>query len=68
MLNHPQDADELLDEPKTAELLKLRNHGTLAVWRSTKRYPLPFVKIGRNVRYKKSDVLAFIASRTESGR
>ncbi|QSA98816.1 helix-turn-helix domain-containing protein [Methylococcus sp. EFPC2] len=38
---------------------------TLAVWRSTKRYPLPFIKVGRMVRYRKSDLEAFLAARTQ---
>lgn len=36
---------------------------TLAVWRCTKRYPLPYIKCGRLVRYRESDVLAFLESR-----
>jgi len=40
---------------------------TLAVWASTRRYPLRFVKIGRLAKYKKSDLDAFIASRTIGG-
>ena len=39
---------------------------TLAVWRCTKRYPLPWVRVGRNVMYKPEDVQAFIESRTVS--
>lgn len=39
---------------------------TLAVWRSTGRYNLPFVKVGRWVRYREEDVLAFIESRTQT--
>lgn len=39
---------------------------TLAVWRCTKRYPLPWVRVGRNVMYKTEDVQAFIESRTVS--
>ena len=38
--------------------------GTLSVWRSTGRYPLPFVKVGRSVRYRQSDIDTFTASRT----
>jgi hypothetical protein len=38
--------------------------GTLSVWRSTGRYDLPYVKIGRSVRYKREDVLEFIRRRT----
>lgn len=37
--------------------------GTLAVWRTTKRYNLPYVKSGRLVRYREEDVQAFITSR-----
>lgn len=38
--------------------------GTLAVWRCTKRYQLPFVKIGRKIFYRSEDVSAFVESRT----
>jgi excisionase family DNA binding protein len=37
---------------------------TLNVWRATKRYPLPYVKSGRLVRYKLSDLEKFIDDRT----
>lgn len=37
---------------------------TLATWRCTKRYALTYVKIGRLVRYRVSDVEAFEASRS----
>lgn len=37
---------------------------TLAVWRSTGRYNLPFVKVGKSVRYKLADVHAFLEERT----
>lgn len=37
---------------------------TLAVWRTTKRYNIPYVKVGRLVRYRKSDLEAFLKSRT----
>jgi len=33
---------------------------TLAVWACTKRYALPMVKIGRHVKYRQSDLDAFI--------
>ncbi len=38
--------------------------GTLAVWRCTKRYQLPFVKIGRKIFYRSEDVNAFVESGT----
>lgn len=33
--------------------------GTLQVWRTTKRYPLPYLKIGRKVMYDPDKVIAF---------
>lgn len=38
--------------------------GTLEIWASTGRYNLPFVKVGRRVFYRKSDLDAFIEQRT----
>ena len=37
---------------------------TLAVWAATKRYPLPYVKVGRLVKYRLSDLEAFLECRT----
>jgi excisionase family DNA binding protein len=41
--------------------------GTLANWRSLKRYDLPFIKIGRRgyVRYRRSDIDEFLERNTE---
>ena len=63
MSNGVLSADPLLDDREVAEQLNIAPQ-TLAVWRTTKRYPLEYVKIGRAVRYRQSAVLAFIASRT----
>lgn len=49
----------LLTPKKAAEILGVAI-GTLAVWRCTARYPLPFVKIGRRVMYRAQDVNDFI--------
>ena len=58
---------ELLSEQEAAEVLDV-SPGTLSVWRSTGRYQLKFLKIGRKVRYRRSDLLAWLAARTrESG-
>lgn len=58
---------DLLDDHATAALLDV-SPGTLSVWRSTGRYNLPFLKIGRKVRYRRSDVEAWMQARTrESG-
>lgn len=37
---------------------------TLAMWRSTKRYPLPYIKVGRLVQYRKTHLDAFLTNRT----
>ncbi len=54
---------DLLDEKETGLFLDTAP-GTLSVWRSTGRYNLPFVKIGRNVRYRRSDLVAWLEKRT----
>ncbi len=40
--------------------------GTLNVWRATRRYPLPYCKIGRKVMYRAEDLERFAQSRTIS--
>jgi excisionase family DNA binding protein len=57
---------ELLNTDQVAQMLQV-TAGTLMVWRCTKKYPLRFVKIGRNVRYRASDVEEFLRARTMSG-
>lgn len=49
----------LLSRKDAAEYLGLKE-STLAIWKCTKRYDLPYVKIGRNIRYRLSDLQSFI--------
>jgi len=56
--------ETLYSEKEAADFLGLEP-GTLSVWRSTKRYPLPFCKIGRLVKYRESDLLTFVESRLQ---
>jgi excisionase family DNA binding protein len=58
---------ELLTREQAAEYLHLSPQ-TLATWASTGRYPLPFVKCGRLVRYRVSDLEEFLTARTRGGR
>jgi predicted DNA-binding transcriptional regulator AlpA len=44
---------------EASQILGVTTH-TLAVWRCEKRYNLPYVKVGRLVRYRRSDISAFI--------
>ena len=39
---------------------------TLAVWRMTNRYGLPFVKLGKVVRYRKADLDIWIKNRLQN--
>lgn len=56
-------SNQLRNEAEAAQILDLKP-GTLQVWRSTKRYPLPYIKVGRLVRYRQSDLEAFLNGRT----
>lgn len=55
--------NQLRTESEAAQILDLKP-GTLQVWRSTKRYPLPYVKVGRLVRYRQNDIDEFLRGRT----
>ena len=58
--------DPLLDTPAAAAVLGTEP-STLEIWRCTKRYALPYIKVGRLVRYRKSALLKFLESRTVGG-
>ncbi|MBE6446251.1 MAG: helix-turn-helix domain-containing protein [Alphaproteobacteria bacterium] len=51
---------ELLTTQQASEFLGIPAQ-TLVNWRFNQRYPLPFVKIGKLVRYRKSDLVEFIS-------
>ena len=54
--------DSLISPSDAADILGVAK-GTLAVWRSTGRYNLPYVKIGSRVMYRLIDIQAFINER-----
>ena len=56
---------DLLDEKQAARSIDV-TPGTLSVWRSTGRYNLPFIKVGRKVRYRRADLDAWLESRTRA--
>ena len=62
MNNLNKEKESLLTGADVAKLIGV-NINTLAVWRHHGKH-LPFIKIGRSVRYKYSDVLAYIDDRT----
>jgi len=56
---------KLLTPEQAADLLNV-SPGTLMVWRCTGRYNLPYVKVGRLVRYRPEDIKAFIKRRARA--
>ena len=60
-----QRSSQLLDETQAAAKLTV-SPGTLGVWRSTGRYNLPFIKVGRMVRYRQSDLDAWLDTRVRA--
>ena len=56
-LHATASADEILEKPKTAERLKISTR-TLDQWMRTGR--VPFLKIGKTVRFRWTDVLAHL--------
>ncbi|MGZ8907957.1 MAG: helix-turn-helix domain-containing protein [Methylobacter sp.] len=60
-----QTNTDLFNTHQAAEYLGV-TISTLEVWRCTKRYNIPFIKVGRLVKYRKSALDAFLESRTVS--
>ncbi len=54
-----KDSETLFTRQQAADFLSCKAN-TLALWKCTKRYSLPCVKIGKNVRYRLSDLQNFI--------
>jgi excisionase family DNA binding protein len=57
-----QRSSDLLSQEEAAVFLRLRPD-TLATWRCTKAHKIPFVKCGRRVFYRLSDLTAWLESR-----
>jgi hypothetical protein len=60
--SYPKHPDRM--QPAAAAAYLGVKESTLAVWRSTKRYPLPFIKVGRLIYYSTRAIDAFLVSRT----
>lgn len=57
--------DKLLNSQQTSDFLGITKD-TLAVWRTTKRYPIPYIKVGHLIKYKLSDLERWLDSRTKN--
>jgi hypothetical protein len=55
--------NRLLTRKQAAEYLGV-SEITLGLWKSTKRYNLPVVKVGRLAKYRYGDLLDFVDQRT----
>ena len=62
-----QNTDKLLTNKEASAYIGVLP-GTLEIWRCTKRYSIPFIKVGRLVKYRKSDLDYFLDERTVDGR
>ncbi len=60
------NAPKVLVDDKTAAAQLDVTPGTLAAWRSTGRYNLPFVKVGRKVRYRQADLDTWLDKRRQA--
>lgn len=57
--------DDLLTPGEAAAYLKVAVK-SLSIWRSTKRYNLAYVKVGRLIRYRRSDLQTFVSERAQT--
>ena len=57
------ESERLLSPGQVAKILGISIQ-TLAIWRCSKRYPLPYIKVGTRVRYRQADVASFVRQRT----
>ena len=60
-----QSSNHLLTPPEAAAYIGVTEN-TLSVWRCVGRYAIPFIKSGRLVKYRKSELDAFLERRTHS--
>jgi excisionase family DNA binding protein len=60
---HSESSTKLLTRRQAAEYLGLKPQ-TLGAWTCTGRYALPFIRVGRAVRYRMGDLEKWLASRT----
>ncbi len=70
MRQHPGDVtgltpETLMTPQQAAQVLGL-SVKTLATWRSTGRHALPFIRCGGRVRYRHSDVAAWLESQSRT--
>lgn len=66
MLNRLLANADLLNNNQAAAYLGVSPR-SLEVWRCQKRHPIPYIKVGRLVKYRKVALDAYLESQTVSG-
>ena len=61
-----QSTDSLFTTQEAAEYIGV-SVDTLSVWRCVGRYNIPYIKVGKLVKYRKSALDTFLDSRTHGG-
>ncbi len=56
--------ERLLNTEEASQYLGV-TRDTLAVWRTTRRYELPYIKVGRLVKYRLTDLNEWLNNRTK---
>lgn len=59
--------DNIIVDTSEAALLIRTPEKSLIKWRSTGEHNIPFIKIGRNVRYRTQDLRKWIEARIQGG-
>ncbi len=64
-MTHQTDSPRMTPE-QAAEYLGIASQ-TLAVWRCRRRYGLPYHRVGRLIRYSRTDLDAWLEERRQGG-
>ncbi len=59
--------DNIIVDTSEASILICTPEKSLIKWRSTGEHNIPFIKIGRNVRYRTKDLREWIEARVQGG-
>ena len=63
----PSLQDDIIIDTEQASVLICTPAATLIKWRSTGENKIPFIKIGRNVRYRTKDLKDWIEAHVKGG-
>ena len=61
----PEHYDKILLTTPEVSQITGNTESTLATWRCTRKVNIPYIKIGKTVRYRLSDVLNYLSEMTK---